>query len=96
MAFGGEDYAFLCCLSYKHSIAAHKLITGKISLPVIFVQPVNLTPGIRISSHVMGRKIKQETKGMIAAYDDLLSINYFGEWRKAYWTERYTDILESE
>ena len=38
---------------------------------------------------------EQETKGMIAAYDDLLSINYFGEWRKAYWTECYTDILDA-
>lgn len=38
---------------------------------------------------------EQETKGMIAAYDDLLSINYFGEWRKAYWTETYTDILDA-
>ena len=32
-------------------------LPGKISLPVIFVQPVNLTPGIRISSYVMRRKI---------------------------------------
>ena len=38
---------------------------------------------------------EQETKGMIAAYDDLLSINYFGEWRKAYWTKKYTDILDA-
>lgn len=38
---------------------------------------------------------EQETKGMIAAYDDLLSINYFGEWRKAYWTETYSDILDA-
>lgn len=30
---------------------------------------------------------------MIIAYDDLLSINYFGQWRKAYWTNIYADIL---
>lgn len=36
-----------------------------------------------------------ETKGMIVAYDDLLSINYFGEWRKAYWTQKYSDILDA-
>lgn len=34
-----------------------------------------------------------ETKKLIVAFDDLLSINYFGQWRKAYWTETYADIL---
>ena len=33
--------------------------------------------------------------GLVIAYDDLLSINYFGQWRKAYWTLRYADILEA-
>lgn len=33
--------------------------------------------------------------GFILAYDDLLSINYFGQWRKAYWAEKYTTILEA-
>ena len=32
---------------------------------------------------------------LILAYDDLASINYFGEWRKAYWTTRYKTILEA-
>lgn len=32
---------------------------------------------------------------MIIAYDDLLSINYFGQWRKAYWTNVYSDILDA-
>ncbi len=32
---------------------------------------------------------------LILAYDDLTSINYFGEWRKAYWTTRYKTILEA-
>jgi hypothetical protein len=31
--------------------------------------------------------------GLILAYDDLLSINYFGEWKRAYWTTGYRDIL---
>lgn len=31
----------------------------------------------------------------ILAYDDLVSINYFGEWRKAYWTIKYKTILEA-
>ena len=35
----------------------------------------------------------QSETGLIIAYDDLLSINYFGEWRKAYWTGVYGDIL---
>lgn len=33
--------------------------------------------------------------GFVIAYDDLLSINYFGQWRKAYWTEKYGSILEA-
>lgn len=33
--------------------------------------------------------------GIIIAYDDLLSINYFGQWRKAYWTKEYATILEA-
>lgn len=36
-----------------------------------------------------------QENGVILAYDDLLSINYFGEWKKAYWTEVYSDILEA-
>ena len=32
---------------------------------------------------------------LILAYDDLASIIYFGEWRKAYWTTRYKTILEA-
>ena len=31
----------------------------------------------------------------IVAYDDLLSICYFGEWKKAYWTTRYHSILDA-
>lgn len=33
--------------------------------------------------------------GVILAYDDLLSINYFGQWRKAYWTTKYATILDA-
>ena len=33
--------------------------------------------------------------GVILAYDDLLSINYFGHWKKAFWTERYDTILDA-
>lgn len=33
--------------------------------------------------------------GMILAFDDLLSINYFGQWRKAYWTNVYDTILDA-
>lgn len=33
--------------------------------------------------------------GFILAYDDLLSINYFGEWRKAYWTKIYPTIQDA-
>ncbi len=31
----------------------------------------------------------------ILAYDDLLSIHYFGQWRKAYWTRTYETILDA-
>lgn len=37
----------------------------------------------------------RETKSMILAYDDLISIHYFGQWRKGYWAEVYADILEA-
>ena len=33
--------------------------------------------------------------GFILAYDDLCSINYFGQWRRAYWTEKYNTILDA-
>lgn len=32
---------------------------------------------------------------IIVAYDDLLSINYFGQWRKAYWTREYATIMDA-
>ena len=32
---------------------------------------------------------------LILAYDDLASINYFREWRKAYWTTKYKTIQEA-
>ena len=31
-------------------------------------------------------------EGLILAYDDILSINYFGQWRQAYWTKEYGSI----
>lgn len=37
----------------------------------------------------------QKKAVLILAYDDLLSINYFGQWRKAYWTKEYTDVLDA-
>ncbi len=33
--------------------------------------------------------------GFILAYDDLLSMNYFGHWKKAYWAETYHTILDA-
>lgn len=38
---------------------------------------------------------KVSQSGIILAYDDLLSINYFGQWRKAYWTQTYATILDA-
>lgn len=38
---------------------------------------------------------KQQKTGFIFAYDDLLSINYFGEWKKAFWTSVYPTILDA-
>ena len=46
----------------------------------------------------LGLKIELEDKkqaGFIFAFDDLLSINYFGQWRKAYWTNTYATILDA-
>lgn len=31
----------------------------------------------------------------ILAYDDILSINYFGQWRRAYWTKEYQTIQDA-
>ena len=36
----------------------------------------------------------EETRFVIA-YDDLCSINYFGQWRKGYWTKEYKSILDA-
>jgi len=33
--------------------------------------------------------------GIILAYDDLVSINYFGQWRRGYWTNTYANILDA-
>ena len=38
--------------------------------------------------------IEKEEAGLVIAYDDLISINYFGEWKKAYWTKTYATILD--
>ncbi len=38
---------------------------------------------------------KECETGLVIAYDDLLSINYFGEWRKAYWTSVYPTIQDA-
>ena len=38
---------------------------------------------------------KKSQSGIILAYDDLLSINYFGQWRKAYWTKDYATIFDA-
>lgn len=37
----------------------------------------------------------REHSSFVFAYDDLLSINYFGQWRKAYWTNTYSTILDA-
>ena len=38
---------------------------------------------------------REEKADFILAYDDILSINYFGEWRKAYWTKTYKTIFDA-
>lgn len=40
-------------------------------------------------------KKDEKTVGLVIAYDDLISINYFGEWKKAYWTNTYATILDA-
>jgi len=32
---------------------------------------------------------------LIAAYDDLLAVNYMGQWRRAYWTQVYPTIRDA-
>jgi len=44
----------------------------------------------------IGCKVAIDAKAsLVIAYDDVLSINYFGQWRKAYWTNTYASILEA-
>ena len=38
---------------------------------------------------------QKEKVSFVIAYDDLLSIYYFGNWKKAYWTEKYATILDA-
>lgn len=38
---------------------------------------------------------EKTSTGLVIAYDDLISINYFGEWKKAYWTKTYATILDA-
>lgn len=47
-----------------------------------------------LRAHMSWRQESGE-KSLILAYDDLLSIQYFGEWRKAYWTQAYATILDA-
>lgn len=37
----------------------------------------------------------RKTAGCIIAYDDLCSINYFGQWRKGYWTKKWSTIMDA-
>ncbi len=38
---------------------------------------------------------RKEEIHTILAYDDLLSVNYFGQWRRAYWTRVYPTIFDA-
>lgn len=38
---------------------------------------------------------REETADFVLAYDDILSINYFGQWRRAYWTKVYASIQDA-
>ena len=38
---------------------------------------------------------KKARLSAILAYDDLLSVNYFGQWQRAYWTGTYGTILDA-
>lgn len=56
--------------------------------------------GAVICYEKQGRQIRaklslEHKSSMIIAYDDLLSINYFGQWCKAYWTKTYATILDA-
>lgn len=47
--------------------------------------------GIHMQMDLEDRK----ESGIVVAYDDLVSINYFGQWRKGYWTSEYASILDA-
>lgn len=37
----------------------------------------------------------EDKASFVLAYDDILSINYFGQWRRAYWTKKYASIQDA-
>ena len=39
--------------------------------------------------------VTESTQSIILAYDDILSINYFGQWRRAYWVKKYKTIQKA-
>ncbi len=57
----------------------------------------NLSYEAPIECMSLSAKIQKDTDEIhtILAYDDLLSINYFGQWRKALWTETYSTIFDA-
>lgn len=55
----------------------------------------SLSEGQRSMTAEMKLRNEQTKASLVFAYDDLVSINYFGEFRRAYWTTQYGSILEA-
>lgn len=75
----------------------------KVTIDWGYLYLASLEAGATMSfDHVNGKLLcqlpiteqEQET-GLIIAYDDLIAMNYFGEWKRAYWTKEYTSILDA-
>lgn len=63
-----------------------------------YLASVDAKPVYDSANRQLGAEIPFDGKDratLIIAYDDLLSINYFGQWRKAYWTKEYSGILDA-
>ena len=64
----------------------------------VYLASTDGKPAYDAANRQLGVTLPLDGRGraaLILAYDDLLSINYFGQWRKAYWTKEYANILDA-
>lgn len=76
------------------AVLTHDAGQGTISARVPFRAEAERDPGCAEDQEGAGQPAPEcATAHVLFAYDDLVSINYFGSFRRAYWTKIYPDIL---